>query len=146
MSSLLTKPLVQHHLSRVGPIQLRDFPLDCMILNMVGKFAPNSTQFTKGLVKYIPGRGCFCAVLSLNGDKFATYPEVGISFVDPLMNAVFIALFVQRGASYYRGSSGVLPFVSHRASFLTGMVNQCSSNQHYASDTVLSVLYRTCLQ
>ena len=27
MSSLLTKPLVQHHLSRVRPIQLRDFPL-----------------------------------------------------------------------------------------------------------------------
>ena len=27
MSSLLTKPLVQHHLSRVSPIQLRDFPL-----------------------------------------------------------------------------------------------------------------------
>ena len=25
MSSLLTKPLVQHHLSRVSPIQLRDF-------------------------------------------------------------------------------------------------------------------------
>ena len=28
MSSLLTKPIVQHHLSRVSPIQLRDFPLD----------------------------------------------------------------------------------------------------------------------
>ena len=27
MSSLLTKSLVQHHLSRVSPIQLRDFPL-----------------------------------------------------------------------------------------------------------------------
>ena len=27
MSSLLTKPLVQHHLSCVSPIQLRDFPL-----------------------------------------------------------------------------------------------------------------------
>ena len=27
MSSLLTKPLVQHRLSRVSPIQLRDFPL-----------------------------------------------------------------------------------------------------------------------
>ena len=27
MSSLLTKPLVQHHLSRVSPIELRDFPL-----------------------------------------------------------------------------------------------------------------------
>ena len=28
MSSLLTKPIVQHHLSRVSPNQLRDFPLD----------------------------------------------------------------------------------------------------------------------
>ena len=27
MSSLLTKPIVQHHHSRVSPIQLRDFPL-----------------------------------------------------------------------------------------------------------------------
>ena len=27
MSTLLTKPIVQHHLSRVSPIQLRDFPL-----------------------------------------------------------------------------------------------------------------------
>ena len=27
MSSLLTKPLVQHHLSCMSPIQLRDFPL-----------------------------------------------------------------------------------------------------------------------
>ena len=27
MSSLLTKPIVRHHLSRVSPIQLRDFPL-----------------------------------------------------------------------------------------------------------------------
>ena len=27
MSNLLTKPLAQHHLSRVSPIQLRDFPL-----------------------------------------------------------------------------------------------------------------------
>ena len=27
MSSLLTKPIVQHHLSRVSPIQPRDFPV-----------------------------------------------------------------------------------------------------------------------
>ena len=27
MSSLLIKPIVQHHRSRVSPIQLRDFPL-----------------------------------------------------------------------------------------------------------------------
>ena len=32
VSSLLTKPLVQHDLSRVGPIQLRDFPLPRVFL------------------------------------------------------------------------------------------------------------------
>ena len=31
MSSLLTKPIVQHHRSRVSPIQLRDFPLGVII-------------------------------------------------------------------------------------------------------------------
>ena len=35
MSSLLTKPLVQHHLSRVSPIQLRDFPLICFMIDWV---------------------------------------------------------------------------------------------------------------
>ena len=39
---------------------------------MVGKLAPNSTHFTRGLVKYIPGRGYFGAVPSQNGDKFVT--------------------------------------------------------------------------
>ena len=41
---------------------------------MVGKFAPNSSHFTRGLVKYVPGRGCFRAVPSQNGDKFVTSP------------------------------------------------------------------------
>ena len=45
-----------------------------MILYMVGKLALNSTQFTKGLVKYVHGRGCFRAIPSENGDKFATSP------------------------------------------------------------------------
>ena len=34
MSSLLTRPLVQHHLSRVSPIQLRDFPLDALLFDV----------------------------------------------------------------------------------------------------------------
>ena len=42
--------------------------------HMVGKLAPNSTYFTRGLVKYIPGRGCFRAVPSQNGDKIVTSP------------------------------------------------------------------------
>ena len=33
MSSLLTKPLVRYHRSRVSPIQLRDFPLDGIVKN-----------------------------------------------------------------------------------------------------------------
>ena len=37
--------------------------------HMVGKLAPNSTHFTRGLVKYIPGRGSFRAVPSQNGKK-----------------------------------------------------------------------------
>ena len=36
MSSLLTKPIVQHHRSRVSPIQLRDFPLAVAISASVG--------------------------------------------------------------------------------------------------------------
>ena len=37
--------------------------------HMVVKLAPNSTHLTRGLVKYIPGRGCFYAVPSQNGEK-----------------------------------------------------------------------------
>ena len=45
-----------------------------MIPYMVGKLAPNSLHLTSGLVKYIPGRGYFCAVPFQNGDKFVTSP------------------------------------------------------------------------
>ena len=45
-----------------------------MIFYMVGKLAVNPTQFTRGLVKYVPGRGYFRAVPFQNGDKFATSP------------------------------------------------------------------------
>ena len=43
-------------------------------LYMVGKLAPSSTHFTRGLVKYVPGRDYFRAVPSIDGDKFATSP------------------------------------------------------------------------
>ena len=33
-----------------------------MIPYMVGKLAPNSSHFTRGLVKCVPGRGYFRAV------------------------------------------------------------------------------------
>ena len=45
-----------------------------MTLYMIGKLTPNSPHFTRGLVKYVPGRGYFRAVFSQNGDKFATSP------------------------------------------------------------------------
>ena len=45
-----------------------------MIPYMVGKLAPNSSHLTRGLVKYVPGRGYFRAVSSQNGDKFVTSP------------------------------------------------------------------------
>ena len=45
-----------------------------MTLYMIGKLTPNSPYFNRGLVKYVPGRGYFRAVLSQNGDKFATSP------------------------------------------------------------------------
>ena len=45
-----------------------------MIPYMVGKLAPNSSHLTRGLVKYVPGRGYFRAVPSQNGDKFVTFP------------------------------------------------------------------------
>ena len=47
---------------------------DYMIPYMVGKLAPNSSHLTKGLVKYVPGRGYFRAVSSQNGDGSVTSP------------------------------------------------------------------------
>ena len=45
-----------------------------MIPYMVGKLAPNSSNLTRVLVNYVPGRGYFRAVSSQNGDKFVTSP------------------------------------------------------------------------
>ena len=41
---------------------------------MVGKLAPSSSHLTRGLVKYVPGRGYFRAVSSQDGVKFVTSP------------------------------------------------------------------------
>ena len=49
-----------------------------MIPYMVGKLVPNPTYYTRGLVKYVSGRGYFGAVLSQNGDKFVTSPPLSI--------------------------------------------------------------------
>ena len=45
-----------------------------MIPYMIGKLAPNSSHLTRGLVKYVPGRGYFRAVFSQNGVKFVKHP------------------------------------------------------------------------
>ena len=45
-----------------------------MIPYMVGKLAPNLSHLTRGLVKYVPGRGYLRAVPSQNGDKYVTSP------------------------------------------------------------------------
>ena len=45
-----------------------------MIPYMVGKLAPNPSQLTRWLVKYVPGRDYFRAVSSQNGDKYVTSP------------------------------------------------------------------------
>ena len=45
---------------------------------MFSKLGPNPTHSTRGLVKYVPGRGYFRAVPSQNGDKFVTSPTPSI--------------------------------------------------------------------
>ena len=56
-----------------------------MIPYMVGKLAPYSSYSTRGLVKYVPGRGYFRAVSSQNGDKNVTSPS------PPIVELVFRA-------------------------------------------------------
>ena len=45
-----------------------------MIPYMVGKLAPHSSHLTRGLVKYVSGRGYFRTVPSQNGDETVTSP------------------------------------------------------------------------
>ena len=57
-----------------------------MIPYMVGKLAPNLSHLTRGLVKYVPGRGYFRAVPSQNGDKDVASPS------PPIVELVFCVL------------------------------------------------------
>ena len=45
-----------------------------MIPYMVGKFAPNSSHLTRGLDKYVSGRGQFRTVCSQSVDKIVMSP------------------------------------------------------------------------
>ena len=63
-----------------------------MIPYMVSKIAPNSLYLTRGLVKYVPGRGYFRAVPSQNGDKYVSSP------FPPIVELVFRVLPYINGA------------------------------------------------
>ena len=63
-----------------------------MLPYIVGKFAPNSSHLTRGLVKYVPGKGFFRAVSSQNGDKYVTCPPPP----PPIVELVFVVVGADR--------------------------------------------------
>ena len=65
-----------------------------MIPYMVGKLAPNSSHLTRGLVKYVPGRGYFRAVPSQNRDKCVTSPP------PPIVDFVELQIFHKENLLY----------------------------------------------
>ena len=67
---------------------------DYIIPYVVGKLAPNSSHMTRGLVKYVSGRGYFDAVSSQNGDKCVTFPPR-----PPIVERVHPERFFLRGTS-----------------------------------------------
>ena len=75
-----------------------------MISYVVGKLAPNLTDSTKGLVKYVPGRGYFCAVPSHNGGKNVTSPPPSVVHsgdeVHQRVHDVFVHLEARVGYVY----------------------------------------------
>ena len=76
-----------------------------MIPYMVGKLAPNPSHLTRGLVKYVPGRGYFRAVSSQSGDKFVTSPPP-----PPIVERVMILLkIIARRLRKYCERVGILP-------------------------------------
>ena len=47
-----------------------------MILYMVGKLAPNSTHFIRGLIKYVPGGGIFSCRPLPKGGQVCDIPPI----------------------------------------------------------------------
>ena len=84
-----------------------------MIPYMVGKLAPNSSHFTRGFVKYVPGRpgrGYFRAVPSQNEDNYVTSLPLLVELVSSTLSPSVAIVpssvsFLQR--SYYCRSAGV---------------------------------------
>ena len=68
-----------------------------MIPYMVGKLVQNSSYLTRGLVKYVPGRGYFRTVPSQNGDKYVTSPPPPI--VELVMRPTLSDVFFGRRAA-----------------------------------------------
>ena len=60
-----------------SPFRGRDY----MIPYMVGRLVPNSSHLTRGLVKYVPGRGYFRAVSFQNG-KICYIPPLPTPIVE----------------------------------------------------------------
>ena len=71
-----------------------------MIPYMVGKLAPNSSHLTRGLVKYVPGRGYFRAVPFQNWDKYVTSPP------SPIVEPVQDAAKLMRETAFGKSSNG----------------------------------------
>ena len=97
-----------------------------MIPYMVGKLAPNPTHSTRGLVKYVPGRGNFRAFPSQNGDKSVTSPPPSI--VERVYSTARIMLFV-----YFQVNNGVV------------YLDYEDSHHHGPLLCSFQLLYRICL-
>ena len=94
-----------------------------MIPYMVGRLAPNSSDLTRGLVKYAPGKGCFRAISSPNGDKYVSSPppqkivelvetttlETEIEVGEVTMVSVIANGFHERTSGSDRSPSGCVP-------------------------------------
>ncbi|CAM9945118.1 unnamed protein product, partial [Ascophyllum nodosum] len=85
-----------------GFIACLEESMDCAFASIIAvalmttlSLAPNSTQFTKGLVKYVSGRGYFSVVPSQNGDRFATSPT------SPIVERLGVLLAITVGFSLY---------------------------------------------
>ena len=67
-----------------------------MIPYMAGKLTPNASEFTRGLVKYVPGKSYFRAVPSQNGDIFVTPPSPS-----PIVERLFGVLFLTHSHCFW---------------------------------------------
>ena len=99
-----------------------------MIPYMVGKLSLNPTHFTRGVVKYVPGRSYFRDVLSRNGDKFVTFPPPPQSLSrGVLFYVAFSTLRPVRRTHFYCSRAGLFLGVKLVSALLTGVSTTYSS-------------------